>query len=169
VNAGRFAAAAVETSATGLWVGASAGFAFVSAPIAFRLVTDRNVFAEITERSLARLANLTYFAAGLAGLIALGRAGLEREGRNSDVLRSVAAVCALGCIVYHQRAIVPAMTLAQAAMGGFAEVAQDDPKRIAYRSLHRRSTRAFGTALLFGVIQLVLAATRSTAQWPESN
>jgi hypothetical protein len=54
-------------------------------------------------------------------------------------------------------------------MGGFDDVPQDDPKRIAYRSLHRRSTRAYGTALLFGIIQLVLAATRSTAQWPESN
>jgi len=169
VNAGRFAAAALETSATGLWVGASAGFAFVWAPIAFGLVTDRDVFAQITERSLARLANLTYAAAGLAGVIALGRAGFEREGRNSDVLRGVAALCAVGCIAYHQRAIVPAMTRAQTAMGGFAEIPQDDPRRIAYRSLHRRSTRVYGTALLFGIIQLMLAATRSTAPWPESN
>ncbi len=73
----RSGATAIETGAIALWVGASAGFAFVSAPIAFCLVTDRDVFAQITEQSLARLAQLTYVSGGTAAAVALLRAGFE--------------------------------------------------------------------------------------------
>lgn len=164
-----FAATSAEVGATAVWVGASAGFAFISAPLAFRLVTDRDVFAELTERTLARLANLTYIAGGSAAVVALLRAGLGCEDRTSDAIRGIAGTSALACIAYHQRAIVPAMTRAQAAMGGsFKDVAEDDPQRLAYRALHRRSTRTYGTALLFGIVQLTLAATRPNGSATES-
>jgi hypothetical protein len=163
MNGVRAAATIVEVGATAVWVGASAGFAFISAPLAFRLITDRNVFAKLTEQTLARLAKLTYFAGGTATLVALTRAGAERDGRRNDALRAIAGTTALGFIAYHERAIVPAMTQAQAEMGGLNAVAEDDPRRIAYRTLHKRSTRAYGTALLFGIAQLTLAATRSNA------
>ncbi len=163
MSVARSSAVAFEAGATAVWVGASAGFAFVSAPLAFALVADRNVFAELTERSLRRLATLTYAAGGAAGAVALTRAGLEFDGRINHALRGAAAGCALLCIAYHQRAIVPAMATAQAALGRFADVAQDDPKRIAYRVLHKRSTRVYGTALLFGIIQFVFAVTRPNA------
>lgn len=52
-------------------------------------------------------------------------------------------------------------------MGGLNAVAEDDPKRVAYRALHKRSTRAYGTALLFGIAQLALAATRANARESE--
>jgi hypothetical protein len=161
VNAIRAVATTAEVGATALWVGASAGFAFVSAPLAFGLVTDRDVFAQLTERTLARLAKITYVAGGGSALVALIRAGVEVDGRTSDVVRSICGCTALACIAYHERAIVPAMSRAQAAMGGtFTGVAEDDPQRIAYRALHRRSTQIYGTALLFGIAQLALAATQ---------
>ncbi len=169
MNAPRAAATSAEVGATALWVGASAGFAFVSAPLAFALVTDRDVFAELTERTLARLANLAYAAGGGAAAVALVRSGLEREGRANDVVRGLLGCTAIACIAYHERAIVPAMTRAQAAMGGtFAGVAEDDPQRVAYRALHRTSTRVFGTALLLGIVQLTLAATRPNPSIAES-
>ncbi len=156
----RLAATAAEAGATALWVGASAGFAFVSAPIAFALVTDRDVFAQITERTLGRLARITYAAGGAATCIALVRAGVDSADRTNAALRGIAGVTAIACIAYHERTIVPAMTRAQAAMGSFNDVAEDDPQRVAYRALHKRSTRAYGAALLFGIAQLALAATQ---------
>jgi hypothetical protein len=51
------------------------------------------------------------------------------------------------------------MTRAQVAMGSLNDVAEDDPRRIEYRKMHATSTRIFGTALLLGVAQLILAAT----------
>jgi hypothetical protein len=44
-------------------------------------------------------------------------------------------------------------------MGSLNDVPEDDLRRIAYRAMHRTSTRVFGTALLLGLAQLVLAAT----------
>lgn len=141
---------AVEVAGTAFWTGSSAGFAFVSAPLAFSLVADRNVFAALTERSLARLA----IGANVAGGIAVAAAVLARAP-----LRGGIGTVALTLITYHQKAIVPAMTRAQAAMGSLNDVAADDPQRIAYRAMHRKSTRVFGAALLLGVTPLVLAAT----------
>jgi hypothetical protein len=141
---------AVEVVGTAFWTGASAGFAFVSAPLAFSLVTDRDQFAALTERSLARLA----VCANVAGGLAVGAAALRRAP-----LRAGAGTIALSLVTYHEKAIVPAMARAQAAMGSLNDVAEDDPRRIAYRAMHQTSTRVFGTALLLGMGQLVLAAT----------
>ncbi len=153
---------AVEIGGTALWVGASAGFAFVYAPIAFKLVTDRDTFAEITGQTLARLAALTFASGGVAAGAALLRAIVSPEARKSDVLRALIGGAALAAVAYHEAAIVPAMTQAQAAMGGsFKAVAEDDPARIAYREKHEVSRSVYGGALLLGVTQLLLASTRS--------
>jgi hypothetical protein len=153
---------AVEIGATALWVGASAGFAFVYAPIAFKLVTDRDTFAEITGQTLARLAALTFAAGGAAVGAAFLRAAVSPEARKSDVIRALVGSAALAAVAYHETAVVPAMNEAQRAMGGsFKAVAEDDPARIAYRKKHEVSRSVYGGALLLGVTQLLLAATRS--------
>ncbi len=152
---------AVEIGATALWVGASAGFAFVNAPVAFKLVTDRDVFAEITGQTLARLASLTYVSGGIAAGAALLRAVISPDARASDLIRAAAGGTALATVAYHESAIVPAMAEAQKAMGGsFQGVAEDDPARLAYKDMHDVSTRVYGSALLLGAAELLLAATR---------
>jgi hypothetical protein len=90
----------------------------------------------------------------VAGGIAVAAAALRRAP-----LRAGAGTIALTLVTYHEKAIVPAMARAQAAMGSLNDVPADDPRRIAYRAMHRTSTRVFGTALLLGLAQLVLAAT----------
>jgi hypothetical protein len=140
---------AIEVAGTALWTGASAGFAFVSAPLAFSIVSDRDAFARLTEESLGRLAT----CANIAGGIAVAAAALQRAP-----LRGGIGSVALALVTYHEKAIVPAMAQAQAAMGSFNDVAEDDPRRIAYRAMHTRSTRVFGAALLLGVTQLIWAA-----------
>jgi hypothetical protein len=138
-----------EVLATAFWTGASAGFSFVSAPLAFSLVEDRDLFASLTEGSLDRLAA----CANVAGSIAVTAAALRRAP-----LRAGIGTIALSLVNYHQKAIVPAMTRLQRDMGSFHAVADDDPQRIAYREMHQTSTRVFGAALLLGIAQLVLAA-----------
>lgn len=156
---------AVEIGGTALWVGASAGFAFVYAPIAFKLVTDRDTFAEITGQTLARLAALTFAAGGAAAGAAFLRAIVSPEARKSDVIRALVGSAALAAVAYHENAIVPAMSEAQRAMGGsFQAVAEDDPARVAYRAQHEVSRRVYGGALVLGVAELLLAATRAGKQ-----
>jgi len=56
---------------------------------------------------------------------------------------------------------VPRMTELQHAMGGsFRDVPSDDPNRVAYRGVHKESTRVFGGALLAGIAQIGLTAVR---------
>ena len=154
-------AGSVEIGATAFWVGASAGFAFVQAPVAFHTVTDRDLFAELTERTLHRLAAATLVAEGVASGCALLTFMTHSHGRVNAMVRVLSGLGAIVAITYHERAIVPAMTEAQRAMGGsFTGVAQDDPKRVAYNDLHTQSTRVFGAALLGGITQLLLAANR---------
>ncbi len=160
-NAGGLVADVVETGATAIWVGAAAGFAFVAAPVAFALIADRDAFATFTERNLERLATLTYAGAAITALCAFARGRFEPAGRTNDVARCSAALLAVAGTAYHQRAIVPAMTQAQRAMGGFAETVASDPQRVAYRVMHKNSTRVYGTVLLLGVTQIALCAARS--------
>jgi hypothetical protein len=151
---------AIEAGATALWVGAGAGFA-ICAPIAFHLVEDRDVFSQITGQTLERLAKVAYSAASVGALAALARSVLGDGSRENDVTRAAADVLAIGLFRYHQRAIVPAMAETQRAMGGFRNVAEDDPRRLAYGALHKRSTRVFGSALLLGLGAIALAAFRN--------
>ncbi len=153
--------AIVEGVATAFWVGASAGFAFVSAPVTAHEANDLDLQAKITGVSLARLANVTNVAGGIALGCAALRAALDPEHRSNDLARLAAGGLALGLIAFHQNAIVPRMTALQQAMGGsFRDVPSDDPKRIAYRAVHKESTRVFGGALLAGITQIGLGATR---------
>ena len=161
------AAGSIEIGATAFWVGASAGFAFVQAPIAFHTVEDRDLFAQLTERTLHRLASATFGAEGVASGCALLALVTQPGGRINAMLRVLAGLGAIGAVAYHERTIVPAMTEAQRAMGGsFADVAPDDPKRVAYNELHEQSTRVFGGALLAGVAQLLLAVNRPSQRKP---
>ncbi|HTJ24783.1 MAG TPA: hypothetical protein VMA36_01340 [Candidatus Limnocylindria bacterium] len=151
---------AIEACADALWVGAGAGFAF-SSPITFHLVEDRDVFSQITGQTLDRLTRVAYVAASVAAGAAFVRSVLGDGSRENDLARASANLAAICLFRYHQRAIVPAMAETQRSMGGFREVAEDDPRRIAYRALHKRSTRVFGGALLLGMGALALAAFRA--------
>ena len=67
--------AAIEIPALGLWIGALCGFAFIFAPIAFRIVAPLDVgrFAALTSAILASLAIMGYCCGGLAIVMALWR------------------------------------------------------------------------------------------------
>jgi hypothetical protein len=145
---------ALEVTSTAFWVGASAGFAFVQAPVAFGLVTDRDVFADLTEQTLARTATCTYVAGGIALTAAAARIATDRTA----IVRAGAAAAAISAIAYHQSSIVPRMDTARRELGSFNDTPDDDPKRVAYRAMHKESTRVYGAALLLGTLQLVLAA-----------
>jgi hypothetical protein len=141
--------AITEVLSTALWTGASAGFAFFSAPLAFSLVKDRDVFAVLTEQSLSRITTMANVVGSLAVVAAAFRKAPARAG---------CGVAALALLNYHQKAVMPEMERAQRAMGSFNDVPENDPRRVAYRAMHQTSTRVFGAALLFGVVQLAMAA-----------
>ena len=141
--------AAIEIPALGIWLGALAGFAFVSAPLAFRIVAPLDVtrFATLVAQSLTTLTTWGYVLGGIAMIAAILRAVFAGD-RIWDFVRVLLIIFALGLATYDERAIVPAMT------------ATTDVRSPAYHDLHDRSTQVYGGVVLLTLVALVLSAVR---------
>lgn len=141
--------AAIEIPALGIWLGALLGFAFVAAPLAFRLIAPLDVgrFAALIAGQLAVLTKWGYALGGIALLAALLRA-VRAGDRTWDFARAAIIAAALALSTYHQRVIVQAMQRTP------------DIASPAYHALHARSTQVYGAVVLLGLIALVLAAAR---------
>jgi hypothetical protein len=141
--------AAIEVPALGIWLGTLIGFAFVSAPLAFRIVAPLDVgrFAALTAQTLAALTVWGYVLGGLAIVAAVLRAATAGD-RTWDAVRIALVAAALGLATYENQAIVPAMA------------ATTDVRSADYHALHQRSTQVYGAVVLFGIVALVLAASR---------
>lgn len=140
--------AAVEIPALGIWLGALTGFAFASAPIAFRLIAPLDVvrFAALTQGTLTVLTRWGYTLGTIALIAALLRAAGASD-RVADVARAALIVLALALTFYHQHVIVRAM------LG--TEIGSP-----AYHALHTRSSLIYGAALVALLAALVVAAVR---------
>jgi hypothetical protein len=141
--------AAIEIPALGLWLGALCGFAFIFAPIAFRIVAPLDVsrFAALTGAILATLAFLGYACGGVAIVMALWRSRAAGD-RTFDFVRALLVAAALVLVWFQSREIVPAL----AAITDFSS-----PQ---YHALHQRSTLVYGGVVVLGLIAIVMAAAR---------
>jgi len=141
--------AAIEIPALGLWLGALCGFAFIFAPIAFRIVAPLDVgrFAALTSAILGSLAVMGYVCGGLAIVMALWRSR-EAGDRIFDFVRALLIAAALGLVWFESRAIVPAMAAVR------------DVTSAQYHALHGRSTLVYGGVVLLGFIAIIMAAAR---------
>ena len=141
--------AAIEILALGIWAGALLGFAFISAPVAFRLIAPLDVvrFATLTSTSIALLTQWGYALGGIALLTALMRA-IDAGDRRADLVRAVLVGIALVLATFEQRVIVQAMR------------AVPDLASPQYHALHQQSSAVYGGAALLVLAALALAAAR---------
>jgi uncharacterized protein DUF4149 len=141
--------AAIEIPALGIWLGALAGFAFISAPLSFRAFAalDIHRFAALMAASLGGLTTWGYVLGAIAIVVALLRA-VTAGDRTWDLVRAALVAVALGLASYEQRAVIPAME------------ALTDPHDPAYLALHGRSTGIYGAEVILILAALVLAAAR---------
>lgn len=141
--------AAIEIPALGIWLGALVGFAFVTAPLTFRIVAPLDVgrFAVLIAATLGELTVLGYFLGGIALVAAIMRARYAGD-RTWDAIRIVLILIALGLATFEERAIVPAMQRITTVTSP------------AYHALHARSSQVYGAVVLLGLAALILAAMR---------
>ena len=142
--------AAVEIPAIGLWLGALCGFAFISAPAAFRIVTDITQFADLTATNLRILGYAGAICGGIAIVVALVRS-LDASDRTTDIVRAALLLIALLLTAYESLAIVPALA------------AMTDVHSPAFAELHQRSTQIYGGVVVLALAALVMAAVRGDA------
>ncbi len=148
---------ALETAMLGSWAGAMAGFAFVFAPIAIRIVPGLNIFAALVAAVIRGLGTLGAVCGGIAIAAALARA-IGRDARPLAFVRIILVAISLGASAYETSAIIPRMESAASHIPGpLDSVPKDDPRRAAYDAQHATSSRVYGIALLCVLAALALA------------
>jgi hypothetical protein len=152
-----------ETLGVAFWTGAAAGYAFLAASTVAHEADDLDLQARIGGIVFGRIVEVAGVCEALAIACALVRAR-GRDERANDATRAVAGLGAIAALRLFRTDVLPEMGRLQQAMGGsFRDVAEDDPRRLAYRAQHKRSTQLYGTALLCGIAQLALGAVRDRA------
>lgn len=141
--------AGIEIVALGIWTGALVAFAFLFAPLAFRLIAPLDVvrFAALIAQTTGALTQWGYALGGAAILIAILRS-VEAGDRVWDAVRAGLVLVALALATVEQRAIVPRME-------AIADVTSPG-----YHALHQQSSAIYGAALLLALVALALAAAR---------
>ncbi len=148
---------AIETTALALWAGAMAGFAFIFAPIAIKLVPDLTVFAVLVARTIGGVTSFGRACGVIAVVAALVRA-TRPEARPLAAARVALIAVGLVASAYETTTIIPRMNATAAAIGGPVDsVPKDDPRRAAYDAQHKDSSRVYGLAFLCVLAAVALA------------
>jgi hypothetical protein len=149
---------ALEVAVLGLWAGAMAGFAFVFAPVAIKIVPRMDTFAALIA-SVIRALGPFGVACGSLAIVAATIRATAASGRKLALARIVLVIVGLGASAYETRAVIPRMEATGATIAGpIDSVPKSDPRRVAYDREHTTSTRVYGTAFLCVLGALGLAA-----------
>lgn len=151
-----------------LWLGAAIFFSAAVAPSVFAVLRSFHLSNanEIAGSIVTRTLSVVNTGGFLIGLLLFLSAFLFRRAVSRRALRAelasllvVAAATGVG-----QWVIAARMLMLRAAMGRpVDEVAQNDPLRVAFNSLHGYSVGALSIGILAGLVALLLIARRARA------
>ena len=141
------------------WLGAAVFFSFAVAPSAFAVLPARELAGAMVTRTLS-IVNVGGFAISLLLLASapLARWAVTKRAflAESTSLALIAVVTGVG-----QWVIAARLLELRRAMGRpIDEVAQTDPLRIAFNSLHGYSVMALGLGMIAAVVALLFIARR---------
>ena len=170
VDHGALAAAVgyVRVLMIALWLGAAVFFSAAVAPSAFAVLRSfhlsnaNEIAGTIVTRTLS-IINTGGFLIGLSLLASafLFRRTVSRRAFRVEVISLLVIAAATGV---GQWVIAARMLGLRAAMGRpVDEVAQNDPLRVAFNSLHGYSVGALSIGILAGLVALLLVARRARA------
>jgi len=147
---------AVEAAVLALWAGAMAGFAFVFAPIAIRIVPEMGTFATLIGAFIRGLSSFGSACGAIAIVASLVRS-VAPEARKLALGRIALVAVGLVASAYETQTIIPRMEATAALIpGAIDSVPKDDPRRAAYDEEHHQSTRVYGLAFLCVLAAVVL-------------
>jgi hypothetical protein len=147
-----------------VWLGAEIFFPVVAAITFGQLAPDTHTAGQIIG-TLLRILHGMGLVCGIVLLALLALApgwGIFRS--RSALAPMVLVLVMVGLTAYSQYGIIPAMERDRAAAGGVIDAApEDNPARIDFNALHRRSTNVEGAVLLLGIAVVGLVAGAETA------
>jgi hypothetical protein len=151
-----------------LWLGAAVFFSAVVAPSVFAVLRSFHLSNanEIAGTIVTRTLSVVNTGGFLIGLLLLASAFLLRRTTTRRALRAELIALLLVTITtgVGQWIIAARMLQLRVAMGRpVDEVAQNDPVRMAFNSLHGYSVGALGLGILAGLVALLMIARRARA------
>ena len=144
---------AIEFLGLSLWLGSDVFLSFVVAPGAFSLLASRDQAGAMVGFALGRM----HFIGVLCGIVILA-ARLVRT-RSFASLVAPAALCVVLMIaltVVSQQAVTPKMAALRTQMGSIQATAADNPLRVEFDRLHRRSVMLESGVLFAGFAAMYL-------------
>jgi Domain of unknown function (DUF4149) len=151
----------------GLWLGAAVFFSGVVAPAAFSVLRSFQIpnYAEIAGAIVNRSLGVINTSGFLVGALVLLFAFALRSGfsRMSFALETLSLGTMLAMTGLGQWVIAARMRALRSAMAAVPidQIDLDDPRRIAFNSLHRYSVSALAIAIIAALIAYVLFARTS--------
>jgi hypothetical protein len=146
-----------------VWLGAEIFFPVV-AGVTFSQLPDTHAAGQIVG-GLLRIVHGMGLVCGIVLLALLALAPAWGIFKSHSVLAPMAlTVIMIALTAYSQYGIIPAMERDRLAAGGAIDaVPQDNPARIDFNALHRRSTNVEGGVILLGIAVVALVAYAETA------
>lgn len=149
-----------------VWVGGIIFFAFVLAPVAFSVLPSQHLAGSVVGGSL-RVLDIIGLICGavfwLATVVLFRRSPAARK-RPYEIQLLLSAVMLLATAYLHA-GMLPAMERDRVQSGGDIEAAsKDDPAKMHFELLHKRSERLEGTILFLGIGVVLLIARESPPQ-----
>ena len=147
-----------------VWLGAEIFFPIVAAITFGALQPDTHSAGTIVGQ-LLRILHGMGLVSGMVALALLALAPAWAIYRPRAVLAPmILLILMIGCTVYSQFAIIPAMERDRIAAGGAIDLADStNPSRIHFNKLHNRSELVEEAVLLLGLATVVLVAKAETA------
>jgi uncharacterized membrane protein len=146
-----------------VWVGGIVFFAFVLAPVAFRLLPSQHLAGAVvggTLRVLDIIGLVCGFIFWAATALLFRASSAAHKGRYEAQI--LFATIMLAATAYLHANILPAMEVDRASAGGDIEAAPaTDPAKIHFEKLHTRSERVEGAILFCGLAIVILMARES--------
>jgi Domain of unknown function (DUF4149) len=147
-----------------VWLGAEIFFPVVAAITFGQLAPNTHEAGQIVG-ALLRIVHSMGFVCGIVLLALMALAPAWGIFRSRNVLAPMVLVLLMVALTaYSQYGIIPAMERDRAAAGGVIDaVAQDNPARVDFNTLHRRSTNVEGAVVLLGLAVVALVAYGESA------
>jgi hypothetical protein len=147
-----------------VWLGAEVFFPVVAA-VSFTQLAPNTHEAGLIVGSLLRILHGMGLVCGVVLLALLALAPAWGIFKSRGVLAPMGLVVVMLALTsYSQYGIIPAMERDRVAAGGVIDAApEDNPARIHFNSLHKRSENVEGAVMLLGIVVVALVAYAETA------
>jgi hypothetical protein len=138
-----------------LWVGGTL-VVVMAAPVFFRRVPSRDLAGEIFGELLRRFEAVKHVLSLLLVIAVFVRLEQQRELAGAGAAAAIAIFLAVATNVYLAMVLRPRLNYFRMKVGSFDTAAPDDPFRLRFDRLHRRSSRILVLGWIAAAVALVL-------------